>query len=477
MTPLDSDICIIGGGSGGLSVAAGAVQMGAKVVLFEGRKMGGDCLNYGCVPSKALIAAAKMAHHDPRHEKMGVRAEKSVNMAQVKAHIDDVIAGIAPHDSVERFTNLGVKVIEADAQFVSARVIEGGGYRVKAKFVVIATGSVPFVPPVPGLDKVPHYTNETIFTLEDVPEHLLVMGGGPIGIEMAQSFRRLGAQVTVLEAAKILNRDDPELVEILRRRLIDEGLNLREGMAASAVKKDGDGIAVTLSPLGDNAKNKEEIIKGSHLLVAVGRRPQLAHLGLEKAGIKFTPGGIETDRRLRTSARRVFAIGDVAGRQQFTHIAGYHAGIVIRNMLFGLPARVDDSTVPWVTYTDPELAHVGMTMEMAEAAGLAPIRLTASLADNDRARAERRTEGMVVAIITKKGRILGASILAPHAGEMIGAWSIAISTKANIKTMAGFIAPYPTYGEASKRAAGAFFTPKLFSDRVRRVVRFLLKWR
>ena len=226
---------------------------------------------------------------------------------------------------------------------------------------------------------------------------------------MAQSFRRLGAQVTVLEAAKILNRDDPELVDILRRRLIDEGLDLREGMAASAVKKDGDGIAVTLSPLGDNAENapKEEIIKGSHLLVAVGRRPQLAHLGLEKAGIKFTPGGIETDRRLRTSARRVFAIGDVAGRQQFTHIAGYHAGIVIRNMLFGLPARVDDSTVPWVTYTDPELAHVGMTMEMAESAGLAPIRLTASLADNDRARAERRTEGMVVAIITKKGRILG----------------------------------------------------------------------
>ena len=320
MIPLDTDICVIGGGSGGLSVAAGAVQMGAGVVLFEGRKMGGDCLNYGCVPSKALIAAAKMAYHDPRHETMGVAASKSVNMPQVKAHIDDVIAGIAPHDSVERFTNLGVKVIEADGQFVSARIVEGGGYRVKAKYVVIATGSVPFVPPVPGLDKVQHYTNETIFTLEEVPEHLLVMGGGPIGIEMAQSFRRLGAKVTVLEAAKILNRDDPELVEILRRRLIDEGLNLREGMAASAVKKDGDGIAVTLSPLATDSENapKEEVVKGSHLLVAVGRRPQLAHLGLEKAGIQFSPRGIETDRRLRTSARRVFAIGDVAGRQQFT---------------------------------------------------------------------------------------------------------------------------------------------------------------
>ncbi len=489
MIPITTDICIIGGGSGGLSVAAGAVQMGARVVLFEGRKMGGDCLNYGCVPSKALLAAAKMAHHDPRSQQMGVSLSKTVDMPAVKSHIENVIAGIAPHDSVERFTSLGVKVIEADGQFLDRRTVIGGGYAVKARFVVIATGSTAFVPPVPGLAETPHYTNETIFSLDQVPQHLIIMGGGPIGIEMAQAWRRLGAEVSVVEAASILSKDEPELVDHLRKRLKDEGVNLLEGMAAASVTGKAGAIEVSLSPLrpnssGDQASSpsaseddaKGKTVTGSHLLVAVGRRPQLAGLDLEKAGIAYSPRGIKTDRRLRTTNRRVFAIGDVAGRHQFTHMAGYHAGIVIRNMLFRLPARVDDRQVPWVTYSDPELAHIGMTMAMAKEAGYDPIELTASLADNDRARAEHRCEGMVMAVITKKGRILGASILAPHAGEMIGAWAIAMATGASIKTMASHIAPYPTYGEASKRAAGSFYTSKLFSPRVQRIVRFLFKW-
>ena len=489
MIPITTDICIIGGGSGGLSVAAGAVQMGARVVLFEGSKMGGDCLNYGCVPSKALLAAAKMAYQDPRSKQMGVSLSKTVDMSAVKSHIENVIAGIAPHDSVERFTALGVKVIEADGQFLDRRTVTGGGYAVKARFVVVATGSAPFVPPVPGLAETPHYTNETIFSLDQVPQHLIIMGGGPIGIEMAQAWRRLGAEVSVVEAASILSKDEPELVDNLRKRLKDEGINLLEGMAAASVTGKAGAIEVSLSPLRPNAsvdqasstsatKNdtKSKTVNGSHLLVAVGRRPQLAGLDLEKAGIAFSPCGIETDRRLRTTNRRVFAIGDVAGRYQFTHMAGYHAGIVIRNMLFRLPARIDDRHVPWVTYSDPELAHVGMTMAMAKEAGYDPIALTSSLADNDRARAEHRTEGMVMAVVTKKGRILGASILAPHAGEMIAAWSIAMEKGASIKTMASHIAPYPTYGEASKRAAGSFYTPKLFSPRVQRIVRFLFKW-
>lgn len=470
MTMLETDICVIGGGSAGLSVAAGASQMGARVVLFERHKMGGDCLNSGCIPSKALLAAAKLAYQDPRAAAMGVTATKSVDMATVKAHIDEVIATIAPHDSIERFSGLGVKVIEAEVNFIDHCTVIGGGYTVKAKYFVIATGSSPFVPPVPGLSDTPYLTNETIFTLDEIPKHLVIMGGGPIGIEMAQAWRRLGAEVTVVEAAKIMSRDEPRLVETLRQQLIDEGITILEHTAVShAIGKVGD-IAVTLSGRNGGTLN------ASHLLVAVGRKPNHDHLGLDQAGIAYTEKGITTDRRLRTTNRRVFAIGDVAGRQQFTHIANYHAGIVIRNMLFRLPARIEDSHVPWVTYTDPELAHVGMTMEIAKAAGYNPIQLITPLSQNDRAVAERRTEGFVMAVTTKKGRILGASILAPHAGEMIAAWAVAITAKATIKTMASYIAPYPTYGDASKRTAGGFYTPKLFSLRVKRLVRFLLRW-
>jgi pyruvate/2-oxoglutarate dehydrogenase complex dihydrolipoamide dehydrogenase (E3) component len=303
------------------------------------------------------------------------------------------------------------------------------------------------------------------------------MGGGPIGIEMAQAWRRLGAAVTIVEAASsIMRRDEPRLVAILRQQLTQEGINIIESTAISHVTgQDGD-IMVTLDKETTGDKKTTDTLNGSHLLVAVGRQPNLNGLDLEQAGIAYTRTGITTDNRLRSSNRRVFAIGDVSGRQQFTHIAGYHAGIAIRNMLFRLPARIDDSLVPWVTYTDPELAHVGMTMDMATAAGHNPIQLITPLAENDRARAERRTEGMIIAVTNKKGRILGASILAPHAGEMIGTWAVAITAKASIKTMASHIAPYPTYGEASKRTAGAFYTPKLFSPRVKRLVRFMLKW-
>ncbi|MCG8626047.1 MAG: FAD-dependent oxidoreductase [Proteobacteria bacterium] len=473
MSVIKTDICVIGGGSGGLSVAAGAVQMGAKVVLFEGNKMGGDCLNYGCVPSKSLLAAAKAAHHHGTNA-FGVSASASasggkVNMAAVKAHIDSVIAEIAPHDSVERFTNLGVRVIEAPASFTGRRQVSGGGVDVKAKYIVVATGSSPFVPPIAGIDKTPYFTNETIFSNTKLPAHLIVIGGGPIGIEMAQAYRRLGAKVTLIEAMKILGRDAKVLVEDLHALLKNEGITILEGTEVISVA--GKKGAVRVTTRGGH----EGVIEGSDLLVAVGRKPNLDKLNLDVAGIRYTNKGILTDNRLRTSNRRVFAIGDVAGRQQFTHIAGYHAGIAIRNMLFRLPAKANAQAVPWVTYTDPELAHVGLTYDDAEAKGLKPKRLIIRLADNDRARAERRGEGAIVAVTTKKGKILGASILAPHAGEMIQPWVLAMSAGLKIGAMASFIAPYPTYGEISKRAAGLFYTPKLFSPTTRAVVRFLLR--
>lgn len=476
MEHIHTDICVIGGGSGGLSVASGAAQMGARVVLFEADQMGGDCLNSGCVPSKALLAAAKAAHYTTGNPDMGIGgAPANVDFAAVKAHVAAVIAGIAPHDSVERFSGLGVRVIEEHARFAGPRVVRSASYEVTAKFIVIATGSKAAIPPIPGLDSVPFHTNETIFADTDKPSHLAIIGGGPIGIEMAQAHRRLGCAVTVIEAAHILGRDDPELAGLVTARLATEGIRLIEEIGVREVSKNtdtGDGADAITITLANGT-----YITASHLLVATGRTPSGGDLDLEAAGIRTERGAIVTDRRLRTSCKRVFAIGDVTGRAPFTHMAGYHAGIVIRNMLFRLPAKIDDRLTPWVTYTDPELAHVGMAEGAASAAyGAANIRVErVPLTGNDRARAERRTEGMVKVITHRDGQILGAGIVAPAAGEMIMAWSLAIARRQKIADMASTIAPYPTYGDASKRAAGQFFTERLFSPRTRALVRLLLK--
>jgi pyruvate/2-oxoglutarate dehydrogenase complex dihydrolipoamide dehydrogenase (E3) component len=471
---LSVDICVIGAGSGGLSVAAGAVQMGASVALFERGRMGGDCLNYGCVPSKALLAAGRAAATYGHTSGFGVHGVAArVDFGQVHDHVHGVIASIAPHDSVERFEGLGVRVFGESARFVAPNEVEGSaGTRVRARRFVVATGSSAFVPPIPGLDEVDYLTNETLFDLTECPEHMIVIGGGPIGLEMAQAHRRLGANVTVIEALRILNNDDPDLVEVVRRRLRGEGVALREGAKVVRVARTAAGVAVTLDA-GDGAP---ATVEGSHLLVAVGRRPNIDGLDLANAGVDHSSRGIAVDDRLRTSNRRVFAIGDVAGGYQFTHIAGYHAGIVIRNALFRMPAKVDYRAVPWVTYTDPELANVGLSEKAArERHGDGVQALTAPFADNDRARAERRTEGMVKAVVDRRGRILGAAIVGDHAGELLQPWCLAISQSLKIGAMAGLIAPYPTLGEANKRAAGSYYTPKIFSERMRRIVRLIAK--
>lgn len=478
MDEIVTDICIIGAGSGGLSLAAGAVQMGASVVLFEAAEMGGDCLNTGCVPSKALLAAAKAARNATGKPQMGVTGAKaSVDFAAVKDHVEAVIAGIAPNDSIERFEALGVKVIPARARFEGRCHVGGGGHRVRFRFAAIATGSSPFVPPIAGLDGVEYHTNETIFQLRQQPEHLLVLGGGPIGIEMAQAHLRLGCRVTVIEGQSIMNRDEPELVSRLRTQLLAEGMEIIEGAAAkqaSTAKDTGTGTDGNITLTLDDDRQ----ITGSHLLVAVGRRANITDMGLEQAGVKMGRG-IETDASLRTSNRRIFVIGDAAGRLQFTHMASAHAGTLIRQMLFGLPAKQKENAVPWVTYTDPELAHVGMTQAEAEAK-FSPDTicvLRADLSENDRARAELRTEGMVQILTHKNGLVLGGSALGPAAGEMITALTLAIDQKLKIGALAQMIVPYPTYSEAIKRAAGSFYTSKLFSDRTRKIVRFLMRFR
>lgn len=471
---IDCDICVIGAGSAGLLVAAGASQLGAATVLLEHRKMGGDCLNFGCVPSKALLAAAKIAQTCREAGRFGITVdEPEIDFAAVQRHVHDVIATIAPMDSVARYEGLGARVIHATGRFTGPGELRAGHATIRARRFVVATGSSPAVPPIAGLDAVPYLTNETIFELTRCPDHLIVIGGGPIGIEMAQAHARLGARVTVLEAARILAKDDPELADLLRHRLVGEGIDIREGVTIARIERAGNGVAAVLAEASG-----ERLVTGSHLLVAAGRKPNIAALDLDKAGIAYDRHGISVDARLRTTNRRVFAIGDVvAGGPQFTHVAGYHAGIVIRNALFRLPMKVDYRALPWVTYTDPELAQVGLTEAAArERHGDDIAILRSSFHENDRAQTERVTSGLIKVVTRKNGRILGASLLGANAGELIQPWILAISQKLKVGAFASMIAPYPTLAEIGKRAAGSYFIPKLFTDRTRRTVRFLARF-
>ena len=466
---IKADLCIIGAGSGGLSVAAGAAQLGQKVVLIERHKMGGDCLNYGCVPSKSLIAAAAHAQAVRRAPEFGVDAgEPKTDFARVMKHVHDVIAAIEPNDSVERFEKLGVRVVKASAQFVGPHEVEAGDLKISARYFIVATGSSPLKPPIPGLEQTPYFTNETLFDNTVLPEHLIIIGGGPIGIELAQAHRRLGSRVTVLEAKQILPKDDVDAVAIVREALTKDGVVIREGASVTAVAKTESGVSVTIMRNGQS-----QIVTGSHLLLAAGRTPNVTGLNLEAAGVKYSRKGIEVDAGLRTANSRVYAIGDVAGGLQFTHVAGYHAGIIIRRLLFKVPAKANAVT-PWCTYTDPELAHVGLTEASAREKGLTVSIARWPLHDNDRAQAERELHGLAKVVVVK-GRVVGATIVAPHAGDLILPWVMAVGQKMKLSAMAGLVAPYPTLSEISKRAAGSYFTPKLFSGRTRGLIK-ILSW-
>ncbi len=471
-TLLHADICVIGAGSGGLSVAAGAAQLGARTVLIESGRMGGDCLNYGCVPSKSLLAAAHRAVAHRAARDLGVVYDPPrIDWDLARAHIRKVIADIAPHDSVARFEGLGVQVIAASARFIDRETVVAGDYRITARRFVLATGSQPAVPPIPGLDGVPYLTNETIFDVAGPVRHLLVIGGGPIGAELAQAHARLGARVTVLEMARLLAQDDPDLVAAVRASLIRDGVTLFEGARVIDVARHDGEIQVNFA----GANGIRSTVSGSHLLVAAGRSPNLAALDLAAAGIAATDRGVTVDAHLRSSNRRVYAVGDCAGGPAFTHVAGYHAGIVIRNILFRLPARTDYRALPRVTYTDPELAVVGLGEAEARRQWPDCVVTEAAFADNDRARAEGETAGRIKVIARRNGRILGAALVGPRAGELLAPWCLAIGRGMKLSALAGAVLPYPTLGEISKSAAGRFYTPKLFSPWVRRLVGFLLR--
>ncbi len=470
MERIKTDILVIGAGSGGLSVAAGAVQMGASVVLLEDHKMGGDCLNYGCVPSKALIASGKAAWGMSHANVYGIAdVTPQVDYAAAKDHVQGVIDEIAPIDSQERFEELGVRVIREKGRFISKTEVQAGEHIITARRVVLATGSSPLVPPIPGLNDVPYLTNETLWELREQPDHLLIIGGGPIGMEMAQAHRRLGSKVSVIEGAKALGKDDPEMSDIVLQRLREEGVEIAEDAKAKAVRGEAGAIEVEVED--------GTIFRGSHLLIAVGRKANTGSLDLDKAGIKTTKTGIEVDAGLRTTNKAVYAIGDVAGGLQFTHVAGYHAGIVIRSALFGIPAKASTAHLPHVTYTNPELAQVGLTEAQAKkehGINLEVVRFQYS--HNDRAVAERKTTGLIKVMVVK-GRPVGASIAGYQAGELISLWALVLANKLKMKHVANMVAPYPTIGEVNKRAAGAYFSPRLFeSDMVKRIVGLVQRW-
>jgi pyruvate/2-oxoglutarate dehydrogenase complex dihydrolipoamide dehydrogenase (E3) component len=466
---LKADMIVIGAGSGGLSVASGAAQLGLKVVLFEKGEMGGDCLNYGCVPSKALIAAADAAHQARSCATLGIdSAPVTVDFTRVMAHVHRAIAAIAPNDSQARFEGLRVRVIRDTAYFLGQRTVATDEVEVSARKIIIATGSRAIVPPIPGLAETPHLTNETIFELKDLPQRLIVLGGGPIGIELGQAFRRLGSRVVIIDAGAMLVREDRQAADVVLGQLASDGVELFQGYRAVRIEV---GPSVIIDGPGG-----ERRIDGSHLLVAVGRAPNLEALDLGRGKVACTRQGVTTDAGLRsTTNRHVFAVGDVAGRGQFTHLASAHAALVLRRAVFGLPVDGEALALPRVTYADPELAAIGLSEADARQALGDDLRVEQiAFAENDRAQAEGDIRGFGKLVTTAKGKVLGVTLVGRHAGDHIGAWALAMSAGLKLSKLTGMIAPYPTRGEINKRLAGQWYTPALFSDRTRRLV-WLLK--
>ena len=447
----DYHVIVIGGGSAGLTAASGLASFGAKVALVEKGKMGGDCLNSGCVPTKTFLKSAHLASMIKRSGEFGLKAGlEGVNFPKVMERVRAVIGEIAPHDSKERFVSLGVDVIEGEAVFVDSHTVSSGGRNITAKFVVIASGSRPMVPPIPGLKETPYLTNENIFELQTLPKHLVVLGGGPIGLEMSQGFRHMGSEVSVIDMLpSLFPKDDPEVAPLMEKKLTGEGIKFYLGAKITAVRGKDKDITVTIEKNGSAIE-----INGDALLVALGRAPDTGAMALEKAGVLADKRGyIPADLRMRTNIHNIFTCGDVTGPFQFTHMAGYQAGIVVRNIILPFPAKAEYSAVPWTTYTVPEVAHAGYTEPWAKQAGLFKNSVMYSLSENDRAKAEGDTDGFIKLIIGKGGKLIGVTIAGQKAGEMIALATLAVKNKLSASIFAEIIFPYPTESEIYKFAS------------------------
>ena len=475
MPAYEYDLGILGGGAAGLTAAAGSAQFGAKTILVEkSRKLGGDCLHFGCVPSKTLIRTAGVWSLARRAKEFGLpeMALPPVSLAAVMARVRSVIDTIQAHDSPERFCKLGAAVRFGEPRFVDDHTVSVGGERLTARAWIVATGSGPALPPVEGIAGVPYWTNETVFSQEALPERLLVLGGGPIGVEMAQAFQRLGSKVTIVEfMEQIMGPEDPDIASILRSRLEAEGVRILTGTKALTAAVAGSSVLLRVAPAA--GEGDPRTIEGDVLLVAAGRKPNVEGLELPAAGVAFSSRGVPADRRMRTNVPHIYSCGDVNGVFPFTHVAGYEAGIALSNAVLRLPRKADYTKVPWCTYTDPEVASIGRNEKRAKAAGVDYRTLEAPFREVDRALAEGESEGKIKVLVTPSGELLGCQIAGHHAGELIHEWVAAINGGVKLSTLAGAVHAYPTLAEISKKAAGSYYSEKLFSDRTKKVLRFL----
>jgi pyruvate/2-oxoglutarate dehydrogenase complex dihydrolipoamide dehydrogenase (E3) component len=468
----DYDMGIFGGGAAGLTVASGSAQLGAKTLLIEKEpELGGDCLHFGCVPSKTLIKSAHVYHLMKHASDYGLPAVDlpPVEFARVSERIRGVIATIQKHDSEERFCGLGAKVLFGNAKFTDEHTVDMDGKRISAKNWVIATGSSPIAPPIPGLAQTPYITNKEIFYLDRLPKAMIVLGAGPIGIEMAQSFNRFGTQVTVVDRAdQILTKEDKVLADMVMAVMAAEGVRFELGASIESVHHSGDTREVQIT----DSKGSSQTLEGDTLLVAMGRGANVDGLGLEDVGVTFNGRGIEVDHRLRTSQKHIFAAGDVNGGFQFTHAAGYEGGIVVSNAIFHLPRKADYTYLPWCTYTDPELASIGMNQKAAEEAGIQVKIWEEEFKENDRSLAEGEKVGRIRLLVDPKEKPVGVQILGPRAGDLISEWVAALNGKVKLSAIAGAIHPYPTIGEINKKVVGSLFAPKIFSEKIQKGLKF-----
>ena len=475
MAKFDYDLGILGGGAAGLTAAAGAAQFGAKTIVIENYKeLGGDCLHFGCVPSKTLIRTARVWSLARRSKEFGLPEVTlpPVDLGAVMDRVQSVITRIQQHDSTERFCGLGAEVRFGQPAFVDEHVVELDGARISAKAWIVSTGSSPALPPVEGLAQIPHWTNETVFSQRTLPARLLVLGGGPIGLEMAQAFQRLGSHVTVVEfMEQILGPEDADMAQMLKGRLEAEGMEILSSTKAVKAESSGPEIRLTVGPA--QGAGKTRVLEADALLVAAGRKPNISDLGLVAAGVEFTPRGIPTDARMRTNIRHIYACGDVTGQFPFTHAAGYEASIALTNIVLRLPRKADYTKMAWCTYTDPEVASIGHNEKRAKAEEMEYKVIEEHFSENDRALAEGEAVGKIKLLLDTKGKLLGCQIIGPHAGELIHEWVAATWGGVRLSTMAGAIHVYPTLSEISKRAAGAHFAEKLFSERTRSILRLL----
>ena len=470
---LKTDICIIGAGAGGLSVAAAAAALKTPVVLIEKGELGGDCLHTGCVPSKALIAAGKAAAQMRGAARFGLAAQEPViDFEKVMAGVKASIAAIGASDSQARYEAMGVRVIRAAGRFVAKDRVEAGGVTIKARRFVIATGSSPAPPAIPGLASSPYLTTDTVFDLKALPRRLLIIGAGAVGLELAQAFRRLGSEVEVLEKREPLAGMDRELAGVALRALAQEGVSIRPHIDIQNIEPHGDGVRASYMTNG-----WQDHTDASHLLVATGRKANTEHLGLEAAGVAFTPAGVTVNAAMQSATNpKVLAVGDVAGAGQYTHLASYQAGLVIRQALFRLKVSANMRLVPHVLLTDPEVASVGLNEAEARKTHAALNILRFPFSENDRAQTDGHTAGLIKIVATPAGQILGCGIAGAQAGELITPWTLALAQGLSVKQMADIVIPYPTLSEISRRAAMSWYAPQLTRPGLARLLRFLRFW-